>query len=133
MTAIVLAAGVGKRLHAASGGKPKCLIEIGGRSLLVRLLSGLAAAAALLRRGFTRLGLQCLLPAERHSNTITALRIPPGHTYATLHDGLKRRGFVIYEGQGKLREEVFRIANMGHLGRPDFERCLVALGEVLRA
>jgi choline kinase len=44
MTAIVLAAGVGKRLHAASGGKPKCLIEIGGRSLLVRLLSGLAAA-----------------------------------------------------------------------------------------
>jgi len=34
MTAIVLAAGVGKRLHAASRGKPKCLIEIGGRSLL---------------------------------------------------------------------------------------------------
>jgi len=44
MTAIVLAAGVGKRLHAASGGKPKCLIEIGGRSLLARLLAGLAAA-----------------------------------------------------------------------------------------
>ena len=44
MTAIVLAAGVGKRLHAASGGKPKCLIEIGGRSLLARLLAGLATA-----------------------------------------------------------------------------------------
>ena len=44
MTAIVLAAGVGKRLHAASGGRPKCLIEIGGRSLLARLLEGLAAA-----------------------------------------------------------------------------------------
>jgi len=44
MTAIVLAAGVGKRLHAASGGRPKCLIEIGGRSLLARLLAGLAAA-----------------------------------------------------------------------------------------
>jgi 2-aminoethylphosphonate-pyruvate transaminase len=92
-----------------------------------------AAAATLLRAGFTRLGLQGLLPAERRSNTITALHIPPGHTYATLHDGLKLRGFVIYEGQGRLREEVFRIANMGHLGRPDFERCLVALGEVLRA
>jgi len=91
------------------------------------------AAAALLRRGFTRLGLQFLVPAERHSNTITALRIPPGHSYATLHDGLKRRGFVIYEGQGKLREEVFRIANMGHLAASDFERCLAALGEVLRA
>ena len=42
MTAIVLAAGVGKRLLAASGGRPKCLIEIGGRSLLARLLAGLA-------------------------------------------------------------------------------------------
>jgi choline kinase len=44
VTAVVLAAGVGKRLHAASGGRPKCLIEIGGRSLLVRLLDALAAA-----------------------------------------------------------------------------------------
>lgn len=44
MTAIVLAAGVGKRLLNASGGRPKCLIEIGGKSLLHRLLESLAAA-----------------------------------------------------------------------------------------
>lgn len=44
MTAVILAAGVGKRLLGTSGGKPKCLIEIAGRSLLVRLLDGLAAA-----------------------------------------------------------------------------------------
>jgi choline kinase len=44
VTAIILAAGVGKRLHEASGGRPKCLIEIGGRSLLLRLLDALAAA-----------------------------------------------------------------------------------------
>ena len=44
MTAIILAAGVGKRLHAASGGRPKCLVEIGGKSLLLRLLESLAAA-----------------------------------------------------------------------------------------
>ena len=44
MTAIVLAAGVGKRLLDASGGRPKCLIEIGGSSLLRRLLEGLAQA-----------------------------------------------------------------------------------------
>ena len=39
MTAIILAAGVGKRLHGASGGKPKCLIRIGGRSLFNALAS----------------------------------------------------------------------------------------------
>lgn len=44
MTAIVLAAGVGKRLHTLFGGRPKCLIEIGGKSLLRRLLEALAAA-----------------------------------------------------------------------------------------
>ena len=44
MTAIILAAGVGKRLLGTSGGKPKCLIEIAGRSLLLRLLDALAAA-----------------------------------------------------------------------------------------
>jgi choline kinase len=44
VTAIVLAAGVGKRLHEVSAGRPKCLIEIGGRSLLVRLLESLEAA-----------------------------------------------------------------------------------------
>ena len=43
MTAIILAAGVGKRLHAVSGGRPKCLIEIGGKSLLRRILESLAA------------------------------------------------------------------------------------------
>ena len=44
MTAVLLAAGVGKRLLGQSGGRPKCLIEIGGRSLLGRLLDALASA-----------------------------------------------------------------------------------------
>jgi choline kinase len=45
MTAIILAAGAGKRLLGTSGGAPKCLLEIAGRSLLLRLLDGLATAA----------------------------------------------------------------------------------------
>jgi choline kinase len=55
VTAIILAAGVGKRLLALSGGRPKCLIEIGGKSLILRLLEGLAAAGvedALVVAGF---------------------------------------------------------------------------------
>jgi 2-aminoethylphosphonate-pyruvate transaminase len=90
-----------------------------------------AGAAALLRDGFARLGLECLLPAARRSNSITSLRFPAGRTYGDLHDGLRTRGFVVYEGQGKLAREAFRVANMGHLQRADFERFLAALGEVL--
>ncbi len=43
MKAILLAAGVGKRLWEVTQHRPKCLIEIGGRSLLHRYLESLAA------------------------------------------------------------------------------------------
>ncbi len=36
MKAIIFAAGVGQRLQAVTQGKPKCLVEIGGRTLLSR-------------------------------------------------------------------------------------------------
>jgi aspartate aminotransferase-like enzyme len=38
---------------------------------------------------------------------------------------------VIYEGQGRLAREIFRIANMGALAPDDFECILAALGVVL--
>ena len=90
-----------------------------------------AAAAELLRAGFERRGIQFLLPPELRSNSITALRLPQGRSYQELHDGLKERGFVVYEGQGRLQRDIFRVANMGHLTTADFERFLVALDAVL--
>ena len=42
MKAVILAAGVGKRLWQITQHRPKCLIEIGGRSLLHRYLEALA-------------------------------------------------------------------------------------------
>lgn len=44
MTGLVLAAGVGKRLAPLTDERPKGLLELGGRSLLARLLDGLQAA-----------------------------------------------------------------------------------------
>lgn len=44
MTAVILAAGVGKRLAGTAAGRPKCLVEIGGRPLLARLLDAVAGA-----------------------------------------------------------------------------------------
>lgn len=41
MTAIILAAGIGRRLAAIYGERPKCLIEVGGRALLLRLVDAL--------------------------------------------------------------------------------------------
>ncbi|TKS59251.1 MAG: hypothetical protein EWM72_02263 [Nitrospira sp.] len=43
MKALILAAGVGKRLWQVTQHRPKCLIEIGGQSLLHRYLAALAS------------------------------------------------------------------------------------------
>ncbi|MCC2640835.1 MAG: putative Sugar nucleotidyltransferase [Nitrospira sp.] len=43
MKAVILAAGVGKRLWAVTQHKPKCLIEIGGQTLLARYFEALAS------------------------------------------------------------------------------------------
>ncbi|MDC8450361.1 MAG: phosphocholine cytidylyltransferase family protein [Nitrospira sp.] len=43
MKAVILAAGVGKRLWEVTQHRPKCLIEIGGRSLLRRSLESLVS------------------------------------------------------------------------------------------
>jgi choline kinase len=43
MKAVILAAGVGKRLWPVTQHRPKCLIEIGGQTLLSRYLASLAS------------------------------------------------------------------------------------------
>ena len=44
MRAILLAAGRGTRLGPLGAGRPKCLLRLGGRTLIERLIDGLGAA-----------------------------------------------------------------------------------------
>jgi 2-aminoethylphosphonate-pyruvate transaminase len=90
-------------------------------------------AAEHLRRHFGELGLRCLVPEGSRSNSLTTLELPPGLAYPRLHDELKRRGFIIYEGQAALQNEIFRVANMGHLTLEDFDAFVAALGQILTA
>lgn len=89
--------------------------------------------AAFLRAGYERLGLRLWLPHRRLSNTLTTLAMPAGRTYASVHDALKREGFVIYAGQGSLEREAFRISNMGWIPRAEFARLLQVLERWVRA
>ncbi len=83
--------------------------------------------AAFLRKGFEEANLEYLISPALHSNTITALRLPKGLSYKKLHDALKKKGFVIYAGQSKLKDVIFRIANMGRISRADAARFLKSL------
>ena len=75
-------------------------------------------AATLIRDRMTKLGVKPVLTPDKQSNTITAYHLPEGITYQSLHDQLKKEGYVIYAGQGQLESTVFRVANMGALTEP---------------
>ncbi len=73
MRAIIFAAGVGRRLQAVTQGKPKCLLAIGGRTLLSRhieCLSQLGVDQVVLVVGFAQDQIRDAMAAESPSRKI---------------------------------------------------------------
>ncbi len=85
-----------------------------------------AENARVLREGMARLGFAILVPEGARSNILTTFRLLPGLTYEALHDQMKRRGYIIYAGQGEIRKFAFRVSNMGTLTPADMERVVSA-------
>ena len=81
-----------------------------------------------MRDGLEALGLTLLVPPKLRSNTLTTIKLPLGLMYSTLHDALKREGFVIYAGQGAFADVCFRVANMGHVEEAEFRRFVDTVG-----
>jgi 2-aminoethylphosphonate-pyruvate transaminase len=84
-----------------------------------------------LRRGMAALGFDILVPEGARSNILTTFRLRPGLTYDALHDAMKRRGYVIYAGQGEIRTYAFRVSNMGTLTPKDMQAVVSAFAECL--
>jgi 2-aminoethylphosphonate-pyruvate transaminase len=59
-------------------------------------------------------GFELFLPEADRSHVLTAFRLG-GHTIEELFARAYEHGFVIYPGQAQLRDEIFRVANMGAL------------------
>ncbi|MBI2158599.1 MAG: hypothetical protein HYU26_17120, partial [Candidatus Rokubacteria bacterium] len=66
------------------------------------------------------------------SSILTTLRLPAGVTYDALHDAMKRRGYIIYAGQGDLRTYAFRVSNMGTLTPADMAGVVEAFAASLK-
>jgi 2-aminoethylphosphonate-pyruvate transaminase len=88
---------------------------------------------ARVREGLASLGIRALLRPEDNSSMLTAFELPAGMEYSTLHDALKRAGFVIYAGQGQLAASIFRIATMGAIEDTDLDRLLTEIAGVAGA
>jgi len=82
-----------------------------------------------LRHGMQALGFEILVPAGARSQILTTFRLRSGVGYDALHDAMKRRGYIIYAGQGEIRTYAFRVSNMGTLTPKDMEAVLAAFAE----
>jgi 2-aminoethylphosphonate-pyruvate transaminase len=85
-----------------------------------------------LRAHLLSMGIQALISEENGAAMLTAFDLPDGMGYLELHDKLKQRGFIIYAGQGKMSERIFRIANMGAIDAADWKRLFDALTDLIQ-
>lgn len=77
------------------------------------------------------LGVRPLLADGERSCVLHAYELPAACDYQRLHDALKQRGFIIYAGQGRFAQEIFRISMMGDITSDDVARLQAALVEIL--
>jgi 2-aminoethylphosphonate-pyruvate transaminase len=85
-----------------------------------------AENARVLRRGMAALGFEILVPEGARSSILTTFKLLPGIAYDPLHDAMKRRGYIIYAGQGDIRTYAFRVSNMGTLTPADMQGVIEA-------
>lgn len=81
--------------------------------------------------GFGEKGIEAVLDERESSCVLRAYRLPKHVDYDTLHDHLKREGFVIYAGQGGLAASVFRISTMGAIAPDDINRLVAAVDRIV--
>jgi 2-aminoethylphosphonate-pyruvate transaminase len=84
-----------------------------------------------LREGLTNLDLDLLVDEARSSHSLTIVKVPNGLTYSDIYQGVKERGFIVYECKGRLAGDYFQVANMGALETAHIDEFLAALAEVL--
>jgi 2-aminoethylphosphonate-pyruvate transaminase len=105
------------------------LEELGGWTARHRHYSTLSQK---IRQGLQELGIETLLDERDYCSMLTSFKLPSSHSYEQIHEALKDAGFVIYAGQGRLKQAIFRIANMGDIQLDDVERLLDCFRQLLR-
>jgi aspartate aminotransferase-like enzyme len=69
---------------------------------------------------------------SKYSNTITAIKMPSGITDVELRSTVQREyGIAISGGQEHLKGKIFRIGNMGNVGKREIVATLAAVQDVL--
>ncbi len=77
------------------------------------------------------LSLEVLAPPGHRSPTVTCLRVPDDRTGPDITGAMRRRGFVIGAGYGRLKDATVRIGHMGDHTLEELDLLLEALADEL--
>lgn len=90
------------------------------------------ARMAYLDREFARLGLEPRVAAPHRSRSVRSLPLPPGLDYDTLHDAVKKDGYIIYGGLGEAAKTSFRVCALGALTVEALEGFITSLEKAIK-
>jgi len=83
------------------------------------------------RRGVRDIGLRIFARRGFESPTITTIYAPEDVNGVMIYEEMRKRGFELAKGYGKIRDITFRIGHMGHIRDDDIEEMLKTLEEVV--
>ena len=86
----------------------------------------------IIRDGMRRIGVRPLIEEAACSCVLNAYPLPAGISYTKLHDVLKKKGFVIYAGQGNLAKTMFRVSAMGAITESDMKRFVLSVKSIVK-
>jgi len=106
----------------------KMIEEHGGRRWYFDLYERRNAA---IRMGVEELGLGTFPMEGYESPTVSCITAPEGMRGPDVYEAMRGKGYELAQGYGALKEETFRIGNMGWIPEGYIDGMLGALGEVV--
>lgn len=86
-----------------------------------------------IRKGVREIGLDIFARKGYESPTITTIYSPKGVNGVKIYEEMRRRGFELAKGYGKIRDITFRIGHMGYIRDEDIIEMLETLRDVIES
>lgn len=83
------------------------------------------------RNGCKDLGFGVFPDEQFASPTLSAISVPDGFDLQGMHAEMRKRGFILASGYGKIKNETFRVGNMGNVTMDDVNEMLEKLTDVV--
>ena len=102
---------------------------------MTRRFERFAALSSYVRARLAQLGVETLLDASHIdcSNSLTSALMPPGVPFESLRLMMRAEGFVMYEGKGPLKGQIFQVSTLGEMSLSVINAFFDALARSLSA